>query len=97
MVIAVLTVVLTVAERWSDLLDAYDRAMPFWQSYQGLRRYWDLRAAEANDTMSRVVYLPVYPAVPTQEIERMARAVTGFARAHGQAGRAVEEPRHVPG
>jgi len=27
--------------------DAYDRAMPFWQSYQGLRRYWDLRAAEA--------------------------------------------------
>ena len=25
--------------------DAYDRAMPFWQSYQGLRRYWDTRAA----------------------------------------------------
>ena len=23
----------------------YDRAMPFWQSYQGLRRYWDVRAA----------------------------------------------------
>jgi len=23
--------------------DAYDRAMPFWQSYQGLRRYWDTR------------------------------------------------------
>jgi glyoxylase-like metal-dependent hydrolase (beta-lactamase superfamily II) len=21
--------------------DAYDRAMPFWQSYAGLRRYWD--------------------------------------------------------
>ena len=25
--------------------EAYDRAMPFWQSYQGLRRYWDTRAA----------------------------------------------------
>jgi glyoxylase-like metal-dependent hydrolase (beta-lactamase superfamily II) len=24
--------------------DAYDRAMPFWQSYQGLKRYWDTRA-----------------------------------------------------
>ena len=23
--------------------DAYDRAMPFWQSYAGLRRYWDTR------------------------------------------------------
>jgi glyoxylase-like metal-dependent hydrolase (beta-lactamase superfamily II) len=23
--------------------DAYDRAMPFWQSYRGLRRYWDRR------------------------------------------------------
>jgi glyoxylase-like metal-dependent hydrolase (beta-lactamase superfamily II) len=25
--------------------DAYDRAMPFWQSYLGLKRYWDTRAA----------------------------------------------------
>ena len=24
----------------------YDRAMPFWQSHAGLRRYWDLRAGE---------------------------------------------------
>ena len=24
--------------------DGYDRAMPFWQSYAGLRRYWDTRA-----------------------------------------------------
>lgn len=23
--------------------DAYDRAMPFWQSYRGLQRYWDKR------------------------------------------------------
>jgi glyoxylase-like metal-dependent hydrolase (beta-lactamase superfamily II) len=26
-----------------DDVDAYDRAMPFWQSYAGLRRYWDTR------------------------------------------------------
>ena len=26
-----------------DERDDYDRAMPFWQSYQGLARYWDLR------------------------------------------------------
>jgi glyoxylase-like metal-dependent hydrolase (beta-lactamase superfamily II) len=25
--------------------DHYDRAMPFWQSYAGLKRYWDTRAA----------------------------------------------------
>jgi glyoxylase-like metal-dependent hydrolase (beta-lactamase superfamily II) len=25
--------------------EAYDRAMPFWQSYAGLKRYWDTRAA----------------------------------------------------
>ncbi|MGZ8782591.1 MAG: MBL fold metallo-hydrolase [Gaiellaceae bacterium] len=25
--------------------DTYDRAMPFWQSYQGLTRYWETRAA----------------------------------------------------
>jgi glyoxylase-like metal-dependent hydrolase (beta-lactamase superfamily II) len=24
--------------------DAYERAMPFWQSYAGLKRYWDKRA-----------------------------------------------------
>ena len=24
---------------------AYDRAMPFWQSYAGLKRYWETRAA----------------------------------------------------
>jgi len=26
---------------------AYDRAMPFWQSYAGLRRYWDKRSEAA--------------------------------------------------
>jgi glyoxylase-like metal-dependent hydrolase (beta-lactamase superfamily II) len=26
-----------------DEADRYDRAMPFWQSYAGLRRYWDTR------------------------------------------------------
>ena len=26
--------------------DRYDRAMPFWQSYAGLRRYWDVRAGQ---------------------------------------------------
>jgi glyoxylase-like metal-dependent hydrolase (beta-lactamase superfamily II) len=25
--------------------DAYEQAMPFWQSYAGLKRYWDKRAA----------------------------------------------------
>jgi hypothetical protein len=24
--------------------EGYDRAMPFWQSYQGLKRYWETRA-----------------------------------------------------
>jgi glyoxylase-like metal-dependent hydrolase (beta-lactamase superfamily II) len=29
----------------ADEAEAYDRAMPFWQSYAGLRRYWDTRTA----------------------------------------------------
>ena len=29
----------------SEEAEGYDRAMPFWQSYQGLKRYWDTRAA----------------------------------------------------
>jgi glyoxylase-like metal-dependent hydrolase (beta-lactamase superfamily II) len=29
----------------ADEAEHYDRAMPFWQSYAGLRRYWDTRAA----------------------------------------------------
>jgi len=28
-----------------DDRDAYEQAMPFWQSYAGLKRYWDKRAA----------------------------------------------------
>ena len=31
------------AELPDEERDAYDRAMPFWQSYRGLRRYWDKR------------------------------------------------------
>ena len=31
------------AELPAEEADAYDRAMPFWQSYAGLRRYWDTR------------------------------------------------------
>ena len=26
-----------------DDAEAYDRVAPFWQSWQGLRRYWDTR------------------------------------------------------
>ena len=38
------------SSRWpattsGDDADGYDRAMPFWQSYAGLKRYWDTRAA----------------------------------------------------
>jgi glyoxylase-like metal-dependent hydrolase (beta-lactamase superfamily II) len=29
----------------SDEAEGYDRAMPFWQSYAGLKRYWETRAA----------------------------------------------------
>ncbi len=33
------------AELPPEEADGYDRAMPFWQSYAGLKRYWDTRAA----------------------------------------------------
>jgi hypothetical protein len=34
----------TVGASGSDA-DAYERAMPFWQSYAGLKRYWEKRAS----------------------------------------------------
>jgi glyoxylase-like metal-dependent hydrolase (beta-lactamase superfamily II) len=33
------------ADLADDERDAYDRAMPFWQSHAGLRRYWETRDA----------------------------------------------------
>ena len=33
-----------------DLADAYDRAAPLWQSYAGLKRYWEKRAEAAPRT-----------------------------------------------
>jgi glyoxylase-like metal-dependent hydrolase (beta-lactamase superfamily II) len=32
------------ADLSAEEVDDYDRAMPFWQSHAGLRRYWDTRA-----------------------------------------------------
>ena len=32
--------------------DDYDRAMPFWQSFQGLRRYWDTRVTPSPSPAS---------------------------------------------
>jgi glyoxylase-like metal-dependent hydrolase (beta-lactamase superfamily II) len=42
-----------IAKRASELPDAYERAMPLWQSYAGLRRYWDKTGASAPTTASR--------------------------------------------
>ncbi|MBA2384324.1 MAG: MBL fold metallo-hydrolase [Actinobacteria bacterium] len=33
------------AKDLGDDAEGYDRAMPFWQSYAGLKRYWETRAA----------------------------------------------------
>jgi glyoxylase-like metal-dependent hydrolase (beta-lactamase superfamily II) len=30
-----------------DVDESYERAMPFWQSYAGLERYWEKRAADS--------------------------------------------------
>lgn len=64
-------------------------AEKLWQSgFDATRGRWSLyvvqeraphpRAENANAVMSRVLYLPVYPAVPGQEIERLARIVSDF-------------------
>ena len=39
--------------------DAYDRAMPFWQSYAGLKRYWDTVATPRR--LPRCHGLPSHP------------------------------------
>ena len=40
-----------------------------------------LTAAEAQDTMSQVVYLPVYPEVSGEELRRLAGATVEFETA----------------
>jgi len=50
------------------------------------------RAVAANESMSRVLYLPVYPAVPRKSIRRLAELVTGFVNGESAvlAGRVTE-------
>ena len=42
-----------IAKRASELPDVYNRAMPLWQSYAGLARYWDKAGASATTSASR--------------------------------------------
>ena len=44
------------AEAEADLAadrDAYEQAMPFWQSYAGLKRYWEKRALRNLGPLAR--------------------------------------------
>jgi glyoxylase-like metal-dependent hydrolase (beta-lactamase superfamily II) len=42
-----------IAKRVREFPELYERAMPFWQSYAGLRRYWDKTGASAPTIASR--------------------------------------------
>ena len=42
-----------IAKRSSELPDVYGRAMPLWQSYAGLARYWDKTGVSAATSASR--------------------------------------------
>jgi glyoxylase-like metal-dependent hydrolase (beta-lactamase superfamily II) len=42
-----------IAKRSSELPDFYERAMPLWQSYAGLSRYWDKTGASAATSAPR--------------------------------------------
>ena len=42
-----------IAKRTSELPDVYNEAMPLWQSYAGLSRYWDKSGASAATSASR--------------------------------------------
>jgi glyoxylase-like metal-dependent hydrolase (beta-lactamase superfamily II) len=42
-----------IAKRASELPDVYEQAMPLWQSYAGLARYWDKTGASAATSASR--------------------------------------------
>lgn len=42
-----------IARRTSEFPDVYERAMPFWQSYAGLSRYWDKTGVSATTSASR--------------------------------------------
>jgi glyoxylase-like metal-dependent hydrolase (beta-lactamase superfamily II) len=42
-----------IARRTSEFPDVYERAMPFWQSYAGLSRYWDKTGVSTPTSASR--------------------------------------------
>jgi glyoxylase-like metal-dependent hydrolase (beta-lactamase superfamily II) len=42
-----------IAKRTSEFPDVYNQAMPFWQSYAGLSRYWDKTGVSAATSASR--------------------------------------------
>lgn len=58
----------------------FDATRGRWSLYvvQAPEHLYPLRATQANEVMSQVVYLPVYPAVPRREVERLSAAVTRF-------------------
>ena len=41
--------------------EEYDRAMPFWQSYQGLKRYWDTRRRSGAPLRERTLAVLLVP------------------------------------
>jgi perosamine synthetase len=58
----------------------FDATRGRWSLYvvQAPEHLAHLHATRANDVMSQVVYLPVYPAVGRRDLERLARAVAEF-------------------
>lgn len=60
--------------------EGFDATRGRWSLYvvQPPEGFPGLPATQAEGVMSQVVYLPVYPAVPRREVERLARSVARF-------------------
>jgi dTDP-4-amino-4,6-dideoxygalactose transaminase len=56
----------------------------------------DMLAPTAADTLARIVFLPIYPEMPTRAVRKMAQAVLRVLRQRRKAKKTVRTERGVP-
>lgn len=56
----------------------------------------DMLAPTATDTLARIVFLPIYPEMPTRSVRKMARAVLCVLRQRRKANKSLRPARVAP-
>jgi dTDP-4-amino-4,6-dideoxygalactose transaminase len=72
--------------------NGFDATRGRWSLYAVPAPDPDRRAVEAEEVMSQVVYLPVYPEVSRSDLERLAGAVEAYRYRAGPAMNRSRQP-----